>query len=128
MILGKIRKIFKMQLWQKMFTLAFIIFFAGCFARYSGPRPVEGGVLFSIKAPGAKKVVISGSFNRWDTEKDLLKGPDESGIWSVTIPLNERRVEYIYIIDGEKWVLDPDAPFANDGLGGRNSVFEAEKS
>ncbi|MDA8078687.1 MAG: glycogen-binding domain-containing protein [Nitrospiraceae bacterium] len=88
---------------------------------------LDDGVRFSIKAPDAKKVAIAGSFNQWDTEKDTLAGPDEEGRWSIVLPLAEGRYEYLFFIDSGKWVADPDSPSADDGLGGKNSVFVLKK-
>jgi 1,4-alpha-glucan branching enzyme len=105
------------------FSLFIIIFCCGCSLRHLGPHAEEGGVRFSIKAPGAKKVMIAGSFNHWDTERDSLSGPDDEGIWTIILPVTGGRYEYLFLIDGETWVLDPEVPFIDDGLGGRNSVF-----
>lgn len=101
----------------------FVLFSVGCGVKYYGPRVVDEGVRFSLKAPDAKKVTVSGSFNQWDTGRDTLAGPDENGIWNIDIPLAEGRYEYLFFIDDGKWVLDPDSPSVEDGLGGRNSVF-----
>ena len=105
------------------FFLLLIVFSCGCSARYLGPHADEAGIRFSIRAPGAKKVTLAGSFNQWDAEKDPLAGPDSDGVWTIAMPLAEGRYEYLFLIDGDKWVLDPEVPFADDGLGGRNSVF-----
>lgn len=99
-----------------------VLFLFGCGVKYGGPRQTSEGIIFSVKAPQAKKVSIAGNFNEWDTERDVLKGPDESGMWNITLPLSEGRHEYLFWVDGEKWVLDPDVPFADDGLGGKNSI------
>ena len=114
---------------QSLLRLSFllIVFSCGCSVKYLGPHSDEGGVRFSIVAPGAGKVAIAGSFNQWDAEKYFLKGPDNEGIWTIILPLDEGRYEYLFIIDGEKWILDPEVPFVDDGLMGRNSVFVLRK-
>lgn len=89
----------------------------------SGTTVSEVGVTFRIKYPGAKKVTIAGSFNQWDTEKDALSGPDADGIWSITILLPGGRYEYLFLINGEKWLPDPSVSSVDDGFGGRNSVI-----
>ncbi len=117
----------RLLLWPAAFSfLLMIFFFLGCSAKYAGPQVVEGGVRFSVKAQDAKNVTIAGSFNRWDIEKDSFAGPDEAGIWRITIPLGEGRHEYLFVIDGKKWLLDPHSPFTDDGLGGKNSVVSVE--
>ncbi|MBF0559825.1 MAG: glycogen-binding domain-containing protein [Nitrospirae bacterium] len=95
--------------------------------RQYGPQTVDGGILFSITVPDAKKVVLAGSFNQWDTESQPMTGPDESGKWSIVIPLSEGRYEYLFLVDGEKWLLDPAALAEEDGLGGKNSVIMINK-
>jgi 1,4-alpha-glucan branching enzyme len=104
-------------------SVILILFSLGCSIKYLGPHTDEGGVRFSLKAPGAKKVAIAGSFNQWDAGRDLLKGPDSEQVWTITIPLAEGRYEYMFLLDGEKWVLDPEVPSADDSLGGKNSVY-----
>ncbi|MCL5236367.1 MAG: glycogen-binding domain-containing protein [Nitrospirae bacterium] len=103
--------------------LFFAVFLSGCALKNLSPEIVEGGVRFSIKAPDAKRVAIAGSFNRWDTAKDALSGPDGDGVWSITLPLKDGRYEYLFLIDGEKWLPDPSVPSVNDEFGGRNSVI-----
>jgi len=113
--------------WPATFSCLLTIFFLlGCSAKYAGPQVVKGGVRFSVKAQDAKNVTIAGSFNRWDIEKDALAGPDEAGLWRITIPLGEGRHEYLFVIDGKEWLLDPHSPFADDGLGGKNSLVFVE--
>ncbi len=99
-----------------------LLFSSGCSLKYLGPHQEDGGFRFSLKARGAKKVAIAGSFNQWDTGRDLLSGPDNDGVWTVVLPLTEGRYEYLFLVDGTKWVLDPEAPFEDDGFGGRDSV------
>lgn len=81
----------------------------------------DGKVIFKIYAPDAKKVVLSGSFNNWSTDKDVLQ-KDESGFWTITKILPDGIYEYKYIIDGN-WTPDPmNDDTTDDGYGGKNSV------
>ncbi|MHB8883370.1 MAG: isoamylase early set domain-containing protein [Thermodesulfovibrionales bacterium] len=104
-------------------SVILMLFSSGCSVNYLAPHTDEGGVRFSLKAPGAKQVALVGDFNQWDAGRDLLKGPDSEQVWTITIPLAEGRYEYMFLLDGEKWVLDPEVPFSDDSLGGKNSVF-----
>lgn len=106
-----------------LFILFVVSLFLGCSAKYLGPEVTDSGVRFSVKVQSAKSVAIVGSFNQWDREKDLLAGPDREGIWSITIPLQDGRYEYLFWVDGEKWLLDPEVPSVDDGFGGKNSVI-----
>ncbi len=108
-----------------VFILA--LFFTGCAAEHRGPEPVDNGVRFFLHAPAARSIAISGSFNRWDTTKDLLAGPDSNGDWSIVLPLHEGRHEYLFIMDGKTWLADPAVPSVDDGLGGKNSVIIIRK-
>ena len=103
-----------------LFVLA--VLFAGC---ATVPRPDSSGhrgLSFSIVAPDARTVSVAGSFNRWDPSSRPLSGPDRLGRWTVTVDLPPGRCEYLFVIDGSEWVLDPAAPSVDDGLGGRNSI------
>lgn len=97
---------------------------AGCAFPYKAPILGEKGITFKVRVPGAKKVSIVGSFNRWDRDKDPMTGPDRDGWWSITLPLPPGRHEYLFLIDGETWHLDPHGVgMADDGFGGKNSVL-----
>lgn len=109
------------------FLLIHGVFLLGCSLKYTGPKIVKGGVMFSVKAQNAKKVTIVGSFNQWDTEKDILTDTDGDGIWSITLPLADGRYEYLFLIDGEQWLLDPAVPSVDDGFGGRNSAITIKR-
>lgn len=109
------------------FALFIVIFLYGCSPQYLKPTIVEGGVRFSIRALEAKRVAIVGSFNQWDKDKDALPGPDADGIWSITLPLKDGRYEYLFLIGGGKWMLDPSVPSVDDGFGGKNSVIHIKR-
>lgn len=53
--------------------------------RFFGAHPTvrqgREGVLFTVWAPHAKKVAVTGDFNDWDPEANPLEDPDKSGIW-----------------------------------------------
>lgn len=103
------------------------ILIAGCSLKYAGPERVKGGVRFALESKDAKKVAIVGGFNQWDPEKDVLSGPDSDGMWQITIPIPEGRYEYLFLINGKEWTLDPTVPFVDDGLGGKNSVVSIKR-
>ena len=103
------------------------ILISACSLKYAGPERVKGGVRFVLEAKNAKRVAIVGSFNQWDSEKDVLSGPDSDGMWNITILLPEGRYEYLFLINGEEWVLDPTVPFVDDGLGGKNSAVSIKR-
>lgn len=85
------------------------------------PRVVEGKVLFTYFAPGARSVSLRGSFNGWG-ETPMFRG--ENGVWYVLLDLPPGRHQYKYFVDGV-WTEDPNAlETVDDGFGGRNAVVE----
>jgi hypothetical protein len=80
---------------------------------------------FELHAPGADKVELLGTFNSWQTGDVVLVGPDASGHWTATVELPEGRHEYIFLVDGERWMADPKAATLRpDGFGHVNSVIQ----
>lgn len=82
-------------------------------------------VRFEVLAPGAGKVDLVGSFNDWKVGTAKLKGPDRLGYWTLTLDLPRGRHEYIFLVDGEKWVSDPfAAALKPDGFGRQNALMD----
>jgi 1,4-alpha-glucan branching enzyme len=80
-------------------------------------------VRFILAAPRASRVSLVGEFNGWDAAATPMLSAGENGMWTVTVPLAPGRHMYAFIVDGERWMTDPDAPLApEDGFGVRNSV------
>ncbi len=63
-------------------------------------------VTFSLYAPNAGKVVVTGSFCDWDVSAHQMK-KDEKGVFKKTISLSPGRYEYRFIVDGQ-WENDPE--------------------
>lgn len=74
---------------------------------------------FLLEAPDAQQVVLAGDFTNWQPVHTLTR--TEPGVWSVVVPLEPGVHNYAFIVDGERWVPDPNAPAVNDGFGGLNS-------
>jgi hypothetical protein len=110
---------------------------AGIVARNAGPPatpPVADAptaatpsavlVRLVIVQPGARSVEVAGDFNGWNPARTPL---DEvsAGAWAVTIPLEPGRYEYMYVVDGQQWIVDPFAvELTDDGFGSRNAVLD----
>ena len=103
--------------------MLFCSLLAACGPKHPGPEMTKEGVSFSLYAPSAKSVAITGSFNAWDIRKDRLSGPDKKGLWSIVLPLPEGRYEYLFVINEKDWLPDPAVPEVDDGFGKKNSVF-----
>jgi hypothetical protein len=80
-------------------------------------RPVL--VQFQLDAPRATRVVLAGDFTGWQPSHELSR--TAAGVWTVVVPLEPGVHEYAFLIDGERWVPDPEAPAVADGFGGLNS-------
>jgi 1,4-alpha-glucan branching enzyme len=83
-------------------------------------------VTFRILAPDAKNVSVAGSFNEWKAGSNPM-ARDDSGFWTITIPLVKGKYQYKYVVNGDQWQTDPVNPKTmDDGFGGSNSVVEVE--
>jgi hypothetical protein len=81
-------------------------------------------VQFELEFPQAETVALAGSFNDWSDSATQFTRHEGSGVWSVTIPLAPGRHEYLFVVDGERWIPDPRAHAAvDDGFGNLNSMI-----
>ena len=92
------------------------------------------GVTFRYRAPSARVVQVSGS---WDTNFQLrgrdwtsgtrvglMQDPDRDGVWELHVALGPGRYEYLFLVDGRFWELDPANPErVPDGRGGSVSLL-----
>lgn len=77
-----------------------------------------------VLQPGARTVQAAGDFNGWNPAHTPLEQVS-SGAWTVTIPLEPGRYEYMYVVDGQEWIADPFAAEQHeDGFGSRNAVLD----
>jgi hypothetical protein len=79
-------------------------------------------VRFVLYAPGAGRVAVAGTFNQWDADASPLAPTHTPGLWTATFPLLPGQHQYVFLVDGQRWVTDPAAPTVDDGFGRRNSV------
>ena len=77
-------------------------------------------VYFKLDTPEAKEVVLSGSFNNWETDSKRLK-QDRKGVWRTWLMLEPGVYEYRFVVDGQ-WQNDPDAEVVPNAYGAQNSV------
>jgi 1,4-alpha-glucan branching enzyme len=78
---------------------------------------------FRFYSPKAKKVILTGSFNKWNTRSISAK-KDSSGNWTAKVDLPSGRHEYKFIVDGN-WVNDPSCRnCVPNSLGSQNCVIE----
>ncbi len=90
-------------------------------------RPVEttGHIVarFVYRAPTASSVVVTGEFARWDPSGVAMRRVD-GGTWVAEIELTPGLHHYAFVVDGKRWVIDPNATSqVDDGFGQQNSVL-----
>lgn len=79
-------------------------------------------VRFVFADPTARQVSIAGDFNGWSRSATPLTDVAGAGQWSVELVLKPGRHEYVFIVDGERWVADPYAFRQRDEFGQESSV------
>jgi hypothetical protein len=94
----------------------------------SQPRTASatGSVLvrFEYVAPAAHQVTLAGSFNGWNDSTIAFTRGTQPGVWSVTVALPPGEYQYLFVVDGERWIPDPAAHAqVEDDFGQRNSLL-----
>lgn len=81
-------------------------------------------VQFAFADKSAKSVTVAGDFNDWDAEAMALRDTDGDGVWTGLIALRPGMHKYMFVVNGERWVTDPEAErYVDDGFGMRNAVI-----
>ena len=94
---------------------------------YSAFTTDYGNISFKLKGyTDAKKVVLSGTFNRWDEHGFKMKRIDNG--WEVALQLRPDIYQYKFIVDGN-WIVDPQNPSKKENEhDGFNSVIDVQKN
>ena len=80
---------------------------------------------FSLKAPGARSVYVTGSFNDWSLDESCCMNKN-NGVWVLKLPLSPGVYRYQFIVDG-KWHRDPqNTQTERNSFGDINSVIEVK--
>jgi len=83
----------------------------------------EGIAQFVARFPGANSVHVAGSFNDWRSGTIPLRDADHDGVWRAAVVLPAGAYEYMFVVDGERWVPDHLADrTVEDDFGRENSV------
>ena len=86
-------------------------------------------VRFVLVATDARSVALVGDFNGWDRTAVRLTRSETGGVWSATVRLPAGRHEYAFLVDGKRWVADPNAPSSiEDEFGVESSVVTVHPS
>jgi hypothetical protein len=76
-------------------------------------------VQFRLEAAGAGRVALAGSFTEWQPQHEMVE--TRPGVWTLIVALEPGVHDYAFLVDGQRWVVDPVAPAVDDGFGGMNS-------
>lgn len=71
----------------------------------SETMPRSNGLLFECRAPAAKQVFLTGTFNGWDAKAMPMEKTRE-GTWRVHVELPAGRYEYKFVVD-DCWCCEP---------------------
>ncbi|CAM1344535.1 glycogen-binding domain-containing protein [Tenacibaculum amylolyticum] len=90
---------------------------------YNAYPSKKGNTKFKLKGfRNAKKVIITGSFNKW--HEQLFEMEKTNDGWELTLQMKPNKYEYRFIIDGY-WIEDPENPFkVPNEFGEYNSVID----
>ena len=84
-----------------------------------------GFARFSLNAPAAKSVYVTGSFNDWSLDENC-RMVQEGGAWNLKLPLKAGVYKYQFIVDG-KWQEDPtNTKTERNSFGDINSLIEVK--
>ncbi len=103
---------------------AVIMAWLGVFTQASGqPQAVDGGVRFHLPAGNERSVAVVGDFNGWSKDDHRMRR--EGGEWAVTVKLRQGMQNYKFLIDDDRYMLDPGNPVAieNYNRTAQNSAF-----
>lgn len=108
-----------------MWSVALVMAMSACASMIKPemPRPVSGGVRFTLSAPEAKTVYVVGSFNGWVKGATSMKREGQAGVWIAEVMIRPGEHTFMYLVDGKEWVVPPLAEdFVTDGFGQTNGV------
>jgi 1,4-alpha-glucan branching enzyme len=83
-------------------------------------------VVFELSGlEGVEEVSVVGEFNEWQPERHPMK-MRKDGTWAATVRLEkDRRYEFRYVVNGERWMADEEADaLVLNPYGGQNSVVD----
>ncbi len=81
-------------------------------------------VRFQFRHAGASNVAVAGDFNEWNTTSHPMERRGDD-LWVLELDVLPGRHGYKFLVDGQQWWNDPDAPKAPNPWGSENSYVEA---
>jgi hypothetical protein len=64
-------------------------------------------VQFIYENKHAEEVHLIGDFNNWSKQGAQMQKIEDTHYWTVQVPLNEGIYKYVFLVDDEKWAIDP---------------------
>jgi 1,4-alpha-glucan branching enzyme len=107
---------------------AAVAFAAALGAACAAVRPqatvaTPAGIRFAFVDPEAGSVVLAGTFNQWSLSAHPLARMGSRGVWTIVVALAPGEHRYMFVVDGERWVMPPMAEdYLDDGFGSKNGV------
>jgi 1,4-alpha-glucan branching enzyme len=81
-------------------------------------------VVITFCCPSARSVASAGDFNDWSPTAHPMTHDEKNGIWTVRLWLEPGRYEYKFLVDGQQWWNDPNAPAVPNVWGSENSFID----
>lgn len=78
---------------------------------FGQPTPTPAGITFTFDHGDAGTVSLIGDFNSWSPTANPMS-KDASGTWVATTRILPGTYQYGFLVDGQKIVADPKAPFS----------------
>jgi hypothetical protein len=73
----------------------------------------------------ASSVAVAGDFSEWEPIPLTEKTVDGQTVWTGLVPVPKGEHQYMFVINGSRWVTDPLAPVQrSDGFGNKNAVLQ----
>ncbi|RYG48350.1 hypothetical protein EON79_04720 [bacterium] len=81
-------------------------------------RPYE----FVFVAPaGTKSVSVAGTFNGWNKDAHPMTADADGKTYRRRLDIPVGKVQYKFVLDGERWIVDPNGKTIDDGNGNQNT-------
>lgn len=88
-------------------------------------QTVERSFTYVADTP-LKSVSLAGTFNNWDKMAQPMALGDDGRTWTTRLKLPYGPHQYKFVLDGERWIVDPKGRTVSDGNGNENSALTVE--
>lgn len=115
-VLGAVRRSVRRRRWAGFGAGLGVVLLALAGAAQLLRAPAFGTeVEFAIDLPAASAVTVVGDFNDWDRARTPLMRSADGTRWSARVVLAGGVYHYAFLVDGRRWLADPQQPFSVDG-------------